>query len=66
MNVAPCYAETTLDQSLSDKCFSTPTKAEGKLTKNEVVDAVDYENPSEMYTTRKHGDESMHKLEHLA
>ena len=66
MNVAPCYAETTLDQSLSDKRCSTPTKAEGKLTKNEDVDGVDYENPSELYTPRKHGDESMHKLEQLA
>ena len=63
VNVALYYAETTLDQSLSDKCFNTPTKAEGKLTKTKNVDAVNYENPSELYTPRKHGDDSMRKLE---
>ena len=59
MKVAPCYAETNMGQPLSDKCFSTPTKMEGRLTKNEDVDAVNIENPSELRTPKKHGDESM-------
>ena len=59
VNVTPCYAEKTMGQSLSDKCFSTPTKVKGRLAKNEDVDAVNYENPSELCTPQKHGDESM-------
>ena len=55
-----------MNQSPSEKCCSTPAKAEGKLTKNEDVNAVDYKNPSKLNTPQKHGDESMHKLEQLA
>ena len=50
VNVAPCFAETTLNQSPSDKRFSIPAKAEGKLTKNEDVNAIEYGNPPELYT----------------
>ena len=37
---------TTTDQSSSDKCLSTPTKVKGRLTENEDVNTVNYENPS--------------------
>ena len=65
-NVAPCYSETTLNQSPSDKRCSTPAKTWDKLTKNEDVNVVDYKNPSQLNTPHKHGDDSMHKLEQLA
>ena len=66
MNVAPCFTETTLNQSPSHKCFSIPAKTGDKLTKNEYANAIDYKNPFELNTPHKHGDESMHKLEQLA
>ena len=64
--MAPCYSETTLNQSPSDKSCSTPAKTGDKLTKNEDVNVVDYKKPSELNTPHKHGDESMHKLQQLA
>ena len=65
-NVAPCYSEITLNQSPSDKRCNTLAKTGDKLTKTEDVNAVDYKSLYELNTPRKHGDESMHKLEQLA
>ena len=63
MKVDPCYAETNMDQSLSDKCFSTPTKVDGKLTNDENIDVVNHGTPSHLCASKKIGDESMQKLE---
>ena len=59
IKVNSCYAKTNMDQSISDKRFSTPTKVDGKLTNDENVDAVNHETPSDLCTSKKPGDESM-------
>ena len=66
IKVNSCYAETNMDQSLSDKRLNTPAKVDGKLTNDENVDAVNHENPSDLCTSKKLGDESMRKHEKLA
>ena len=63
IKVDPCYAETNMEQSLSDKHFNTPTRVNGELTNDENVDAVTHEAPSDLCTSKKPGDESMQKLE---
>ena len=59
IKVNSCYAETNMDQSLSEKRFSTPTKVDGELTNDENVDVVSYETPSDLCTCKKLGYESM-------
>ena len=59
IKVNSCYAETNMDQSLSDKGLSTPTKVDGKLTNDENIDVVNHGTPSDLCTSKKCVDESM-------
>ena len=65
-NIVPCCSEAVLNQPPSDKYHSTPAKIEDRLTERKNINVVDCKNLSEPDNPRKHGKESMYKLDHLA